>query len=42
MMYIPTGRYPEVYKSYREPLSDVDRNRIIRLALFIAAHSKRV
>lgn len=42
MVYIPAGRYPDVYKSYRELFSDLDRNRIIRLALFIAAHSKRV
>lgn len=38
MVYILTGRYPDVYKSYRELLSDLDCNRIIRLALFIAAH----
>lgn len=35
MVYTPTKRYPDVYKSYRELLSDIDRNLIIRLALFI-------
>ncbi|WP_057915845.1 hypothetical protein [Bacillus muralis] len=43
MVYRPTVRYPDVYKSYIEnvfKVTDLDRNQIIRLALFIAAHSK--
>ncbi|MEY9870487.1 hypothetical protein ABIE66_005993 [Peribacillus sp. B2I2] len=43
MVYRPTVRYPDVYKNYIEnvyKVTDLDRNQIIRLALFIAAHSK--
>ncbi|WMX58489.1 hypothetical protein [Peribacillus sp. R9-11] len=43
MVYRPTVRYPDVYKNYIENVykaTDLDRNQIIRLALFVAAHSK--
>ena len=42
MVYRPTVRYPDVYKQYIEDVFKVttlDRNQIIRLALFVAAHS---
>ncbi|MFB5934635.1 MULTISPECIES: hypothetical protein [Peribacillus] len=42
MVYRPTVRYPDVYKNYIENVykaTDLDRNQIIRLALFVAAHS---
>ncbi|MCM2534543.1 hypothetical protein NDK43_22095 [Neobacillus pocheonensis] len=42
MSYRPTVRYPDVYKDYVEKIFKVttlDRNQIIRLALFVAAHS---
>lgn len=45
MVYRPTVRYPDVYKNYIENIykaTNLDRYQIIRLALFIAAHSKRV
>jgi len=43
MVYRPTVRYPDVYKNYIENVykaTDLDRNQIIRLALFVAAHSE--
>lgn len=43
MTYRPTIRYPDIYKEYVESVfeaTDLDRNQIIRLALFVAAHSK--
>lgn len=42
-MYRPTVRYDEAYRSYVDSLfhaTTLDRNQIIRLALFIAGHSK--
>ena len=42
MVYRPTVRYPDVYKSYIENVfkaTTLDRNQIIRLALFVAAYS---
>ncbi|MEC0276115.1 hypothetical protein [Peribacillus frigoritolerans] len=42
MVYRPTVRYPDVYKNYIENVykaTHLDRNQIIRLALFVAAHS---
>ena len=42
MSYRPTVRYPDVYKDYVEKIfkaTTLDRNQIIRLALFVAAHS---
>lgn len=42
MAYRPTVRYPDIYKDYIESLfraTELDRNQIIRLALFAAAHS---
>lgn len=42
MTYRPTVRYPDIYKDYVEDVykaTHLDRNQIIRLALFIAAHS---
>jgi hypothetical protein len=42
-MYRPTVRYDEVYRIYVDTLfhsTSLDRNQIIRLALFTAAHSK--
>lgn len=42
MVYRPTVRYPDIYKTYVDDLfkaTNLDRNQIIRLALFIAAHS---
>ncbi|OAK72700.1 hypothetical protein [Lederbergia galactosidilytica] len=41
-MYRPTVRYSDVYKSYVDDLfqsTHLDRNQIIRAALFTAAHS---
>ncbi|MBP1917164.1 hypothetical protein J2Z23_004149 [Lederbergia galactosidilyticus] len=41
-MYRPTVRYADVYKSYIDDLfqsTHLDRNQIIRAALFTAAHS---
>lgn len=43
MTYRPTVRYPYVYKDYINELykiTSLDRNQIIRLALFVSAHSK--
>lgn len=43
MVYRPTVRYPDVYQSYVENVfksTTLDRNQIIRLALFTAAHSE--
>lgn len=43
MVYRPTVRYPDVYKTYIENVfktTTLDRNQIIRLALFVAAHSE--
>jgi hypothetical protein len=43
MVYRPTVRYPDIYKNYIEDVykaTELDRNQIIRLALFVAAHSK--
>ena len=43
MSYRPTVRYPDVYKDYVEKVfqaTTLDRNQIIRLALFVAAHSE--
>lgn len=43
VMYRPTVRYADVYKEYVDKLfraTALDRNQIIRLALFTAAHSK--
>ena len=42
-MYRPTVRYDELYREYVDSLfhaTTLDRNQIIRLALFTAAHSK--
>lgn len=42
MTYRPTVRYPDLYKDYIEgvyKVTSLDRNQIIRLALFTAAHS---
>ncbi|WP_110113286.1 hypothetical protein [Bacillus sp. CGMCC 1.16541] len=42
MTYRPTVRYSEIYKNYVEDVfkgTNLDRNQIIRLALFVAAHS---
>jgi hypothetical protein len=42
MSYRPTIRYPYIYKDYVEAVyqaTSLDRNQIIRLALFVAAHS---
>ncbi|MBM7655854.1 hypothetical protein [Neobacillus cucumis] len=42
MSYRPTVRYPDIYKDYVEKIfkaTTLDRNQIIRLALFVAAHS---
>lgn len=42
-MYRPTVRYAEVYRDYVDDVfraTTLDRNQIIRLALFIAAHSE--
>ncbi|MDF2792066.1 MAG: hypothetical protein K0S80_5168 [Neobacillus sp.] len=42
-MYRPTVRYDDVYKTYVDDLfhsTHLDRNQIIRAALFAAAHSK--
>lgn len=42
MTYRPTVRYPDIYKEYVESVfkaTTLDRNQIIRLALFVAAHS---
>ena len=42
-MYRPTVRYDDVFKQYVDDLfraTDLDRNQIIRGALFAAAHSK--
>ncbi|TYS88981.1 hypothetical protein [Rossellomorea aquimaris] len=41
-MYRPTVRYAEIYKTYIEEVfhaTTLDRNQIIRLALFVAANS---
>jgi hypothetical protein len=43
MVYRPTVRYPEVYREFVEDIfkaTSLDRNQIIRLAIFVAAHSK--
>ena len=43
MVYRPTVRYPDVYKTYIENVfksTTLDRNQIIRLALFVASHSE--
>jgi hypothetical protein len=43
MVYRPTVRYPDMYKSFVDDVFKVtrlDRNQIIRLALFVAAHSE--
>jgi hypothetical protein len=42
MVYRPTVRYPNTYEKYVRELDEsthLDRNQIIRLALFMAAHS---
>jgi hypothetical protein len=42
-MYRPTVRYSEVYRQFVDDVfhaTTLDRNQIIRLALFIAAHSE--
>ena len=42
MVYRPTVRNPDIYKNYVDDLfkaTRLDRNQIIRLALFTAAHS---
>lgn len=42
MVYRPTVRYPDVYKPYIENVykaTTLDWNQIIRLVLFVAAHS---
>jgi hypothetical protein len=42
-MYRPTVRYSEVYRNYVEDAfkaTRLDRNQILRLALFVAAHTK--
>lgn len=42
MVYRPTVRYPDVYEKYIKQLDEathLDRNQLIRLALFISAHS---
>jgi hypothetical protein len=42
-MYRPTVRYDEVYRDYVDSLfhsTTLDRNQVIRLALFVAGHSK--
>ncbi|MBH9965597.1 hypothetical protein [[Bacillus] enclensis] len=42
-MYRPTVRYSEVYRDYVDQVfhaTTLDRNQIVRLALFIAAHSE--
>lgn len=44
MVYRPTVRYPDVYKDYIENLykaTELDRNQLMRLALFVAAHSEQ-
>jgi|UPI0007798B86 hypothetical protein len=44
-MYRPTVRYPDVYKFYVDDLfksSSLDRNQIMRLALFTAAYSEEL
>jgi hypothetical protein len=41
-MYRPTVRYADVYKNYVDDVfraTKLDRNQVIRLALFVAAHS---
>ena len=42
MVYRPTVRYSDVYKTYVDSVfkSTRHRNQIIRLALFVAAHSE--
>lgn len=43
MVYRPTVRYSDVYKTYVDSVfksTRLDRNQIIRLALFVAAHSE--
>lgn len=43
MVYRPTVRYSDVFKEYVDSVfstTRLDRNQILRLALFIAAHSK--
>lgn len=43
MVYRPTVRYSPVFKDYVDSVFNstrLDRNQIIRLALFVAAHSK--
>lgn len=42
MVYRPTVRYPDIYKDYVDAVykaTTLDRNQIIRLALFASAHS---
>jgi hypothetical protein len=42
MVYRPTDRYPNLYKEYVEEVfktTVIDRNHILRLTLFITAHS---
>ena len=42
-MYRPTVRYDDIFREYVDSLfqaTDLDRNQIIRAALFAAAHSK--
>lgn len=42
MVYRPTVRYPDTYQKYVKELvkaTHLDSNQIIRLALFVAAHS---
>lgn len=42
-MYRPTVRYDDIFREYVDTLfhaTDLDRNQIIRAALFAAAHSK--
>jgi rubrerythrin len=43
MVYRPTVRYPEIYRDFVEDIfkaTSLDRNQILRLATFAAAHSK--
>ena len=42
MVYRPTVRYSDIYKQYVDDIfkaTTLDRNQVIRLALFTAAHS---
>jgi hypothetical protein len=43
MVYRPSVRYADIYQKYVEEVNEsthLDRNQLIRLALFVAAHSQ--